>query len=74
MIAEEAARGRGHATEAGRAVCELARSAGHARLCAGVWDWNLAPIRVLAKLGFTDTGRREVDPAHGTTLVLGRRL
>ena len=70
----QAAWGRGYATEAGRAVCEQAGSAGHARLCAGVWDWNLASIRVLAKLGFTDTGRREVDPAHGTTIVMGRRL
>ena len=66
--------GRGYATEAGRAVCELARSAGHAWLCAGVWDWNLASIRVLVKLGFTESGRTEVDPAHGTTLVMERRL
>lgn len=61
--------GRGYATEAGLAVVDRARSAGHDRLWAGVWDWNLASRRVLAKLGFTETGVEEVDPAHGTTLV-----
>jgi RimJ/RimL family protein N-acetyltransferase len=58
----------GYATEASLAVMEWARSAGHQRLWATVWDWNTASRRVLAKVGFTETERREVDPVHGTTL------
>lgn len=66
--------GRGYATDAGRAVLGWARSAGHERLWAGVWDWNLASRRVLAKLGFTETGLEQVDPVHGTTIVTSLRL
>lgn len=66
--------GQGYATEAALAVVEWARSAGHARLWATVWDWNTASRRVLAKTGFTETGRREVDPGRGTTLVTMRQL
>ena len=66
--------GRGYATEAGAAVVARARSLGHARLWATVWDWNLASRRVLAKLGFAETGRTEVHPVHGTTLFTTRRL
>lgn len=60
--------GRGYATEASLAVMDRARSSGHERLWATVWDWNTESRRVLDKLGFIETGRREVDPAHGTTL------
>ncbi|WP_040885045.1 GNAT family N-acetyltransferase [Janibacter sp. HTCC2649] len=60
--------GQGYATEASRAVLESAAAAGHERLWATVWDWNTASRRVLAKLGFTETTRTEVDPVHGTTL------
>jgi len=60
--------GRGYATEAAWAVVEWARSSGHERLWATVWDWNVASRRVLAKLGFTETDRREVHPVHGTNL------
>ncbi|KQZ89766.1 GNAT family acetyltransferase [Phycicoccus sp. Root563] len=60
--------GQGYATEAALAVIEHARVDGLQRLWATVWDWNTASRRVLAKLGFTETGRTEVDPEHGTTL------
>nr|WP_199582691.1 GNAT family N-acetyltransferase [Blastococcus sp. TF02-9] len=66
--------GQGYATEASWAVVDRARSSGYGRLWATVWDWNTASRRVLAKLGFTETGRRDVDPVHGTTLFATRRL
>lgn len=59
--------GQGYATEASLAVLDWARSSGYEGLWATVWDWNTASRRVLAKLGFTETGRTEVDPVHGTT-------
>ncbi len=64
----------GYATEASLAVLDWARSAGYERVWATVWDWNTASRRVLAKLGFTETGREEVHAAHGTTLFTTRRL
>jgi len=64
----------GYATEAASAVLDWARSAGYERVWATVWDWNTASRRVLAKLGFTETGRREVDAVHGTTLFTTIRL
>lgn len=66
--------GRGYATEASLAVMDWARSTGHQRLWATVWDWNTASRRVLAKLGFLETGQRELDPARGTTLFTMRDL
>ena len=66
--------GRGYATEASLAVLEWARSSGYERLWATVWDWNTASRRVLAKVGFVETGRTDVDPAHGTTLFTAREL
>ncbi|MET7641051.1 GNAT family N-acetyltransferase [Streptomyces sp. NPDC005438] len=64
----------GYATEASWAVSAWARSSGYARLWATVWDWNTASRRVLAKVGFTETDRKEVDPAHGTTLFTVKHL
>lgn len=64
----------GYATEASRAVLEWARSSGYERVWAMVWEWNIASRRVLAKLGFTETDRTEVDPVRGTTLFTVRRL
>ncbi|MFE2109927.1 GNAT family N-acetyltransferase [Kitasatospora sp. NPDC059463] len=64
----------GYATEASLAVLEWARSSGHERLWATVWDWNTASRRVLAKVGFTETERKEVDPERGTTLFTVIRL
>lgn len=67
--------GHGYATEAARAVIDVARDAGRARLWATVRDWNAASRRVLAKVGFIETGQVEMDPVHGdsilTTLDLG---
>jgi ribosomal-protein-alanine N-acetyltransferase len=64
----------GYATEASLAVLEWARSSGCERLWATVWDWNTASRRVLAKIGFTETERKEVDAAYGTTLFTTRQL
>ena len=64
----------GYATEASSAVLDWARSSGYERLCATVWEWNTASRRVLAKLGFTETARKEVDAVHGITLFTTRRL
>lgn len=64
----------GYATEASLAVLDWARSSGCQRLWATVWDWNTASRRVLAKLGFTETGRKDVDEVHGTTLYTTTRL
>ncbi|MCY0955054.1 GNAT family N-acetyltransferase [Streptomyces sp. H27-S2] len=64
----------GYATEASLAVLEWARSSGCERLWATVWDWNTASRRVLAKVGFTETERKEVDAVYGTTLFTTRQL
>lgn len=66
--------GQGYATEASKAVLDWARSSGYERLWATVWEWNAASRRVLAKVGFTETERNELDAAHGTTLFTTRRL
>jgi len=67
-----AVHGAGYATEAARAVVAWADEAGYARLWAEVWDWNLASRRVLAKLGFRETGRVERESAHGRSLLTVR--
>jgi ribosomal-protein-alanine N-acetyltransferase len=64
----------GYATEASLAVLDWARSSGYERLWATVWDWNTASRRVLAKVGFTETERKEVDAVYGTTLFTTKRL
>lgn len=64
-----AAQGRGYATEAGRAMVTWASQAGYQRLWAGVRDWNAASRRVLAKLGFRETGAVEPDADHGDSLL-----
>ncbi|MEZ0580403.1 GNAT family N-acetyltransferase [Nocardioides sp. MH1] len=66
--------GHGYATEAAEAVLSWARSVGHDRLGATVWDWNTASLRVLAKLGFAETSRSEPDPEHGTNITTMRSL
>ncbi|WP_253887199.1 GNAT family N-acetyltransferase [Actinokineospora diospyrosa] len=66
--------GRGYATEAALAVLDWARASGYTRLLATVWEWNTASRRVLAKVGFTETGREESDPVHGITLFTARQL
>lgn len=64
--------GQGYATEASWAVLDWARSSGHARLWASVWEWNTASRRVLAKTGFLETARE--DTCHGTNLLTTRPL
>jgi ribosomal-protein-alanine N-acetyltransferase len=64
----------GYATEASLAVLDWARSSGYERVWATVWEWNTASRRVLAKVGFTETERKEVDAVYGTTLFTTRRL
>ncbi len=64
----------GYATEASWAVLDWARSSGHERVWATVWDWNTASRRVLAKIGFVETDRTGVDPVRGTTLFTVCRL
>ena len=54
--------GQGYATEASLAVLDWARSSGYERLWATVWDWNTASRRVLAKVGFTETERKDASP------------
>jgi RimJ/RimL family protein N-acetyltransferase len=66
--------GQGYATEAATAVIDWARASGHPRLWATVWDWNTASRRVLAKLGFVETGRTEVHPDHGTNVFTMKQL
>lgn len=66
--------GQGYATEASLAVLDWARSSRYERLWATVWDWNTASRRVLAKVGFTETERKEVDAVYGTTLFTTVRL
>ncbi|QSB12825.1 GNAT family N-acetyltransferase [Natronosporangium hydrolyticum] len=69
-----AVHGLGYATEAARAVVSWASDAGYPRLWAGVRDWNAASRRVLAKLGFRETGRVEPDPVHGDNLLTVKEL
>ncbi len=55
--------GNGYATEAAQSVVAWARQAGYPRLWADVWDWNTASRRVLATLGFRETGEVESGPS-----------
>lgn len=66
--------GSGYATEAAGAFVDLARTAGYPRLWATVRDWNAASLRVLEKLGFTESGRVDRDAVHGDSLHLTREL
>lgn len=66
--------GHGYATEASCAVLDWAKSSGYKRLWATVWDWNTASRRVLAKVGFTEAERTEIDPTYGTTVIATRVL
>lgn len=55
--------GRGYATEAGRAMLDIARHAmGLDRLVSGYFVDNPASGRVLTKLGFRETGRTVARP------------
>jgi RimJ/RimL family protein N-acetyltransferase len=69
-----ATHGRGFATEAARAVVEMARGTGRSRLWATVREWNAASLRVLAKLDFVDSGRRTEDTERGSSVWMTRHL
>jgi RimJ/RimL family protein N-acetyltransferase len=49
--------GRGLATEAVTAMLDWGFSLGHRAITAGVFDGNTASIRLLTRLGFSETGR-----------------
>ncbi len=66
--------GSGLRDEASVAVPDWARSLGHERIRATVWDWNAASRRVPAKVGFVETDRRQVHLVHATTLFTVREL
>ncbi|WP_126172384.1 GNAT family N-acetyltransferase [Altericroceibacterium xinjiangense] len=64
--------GQGYATEAGRAVIDLARVIGHKRIVSGHFLDNPASGRVLAKLGFCPAGevRAHFCASRGGEMVL----
>ncbi|MBT1001487.1 GNAT family N-acetyltransferase [Paenarthrobacter sp. DKR-5] len=64
----------GFATEASWAVLERAQASGYRCLWATVRDWNTASRRVLAKLGFVETGQVVPDEVHGDSLFTRRKL
>lgn len=66
--------GQGLATEAAWAVLQLAEAAGYSRIWATVRDWNAPSRRVLAKLGFSETGRVDLDEVHGDSLFTLKTL
>lgn len=66
--------GRGFATEAAWTVLQQAEAAGYPRLWATVRDWNTPSRRVLAKLGFVETGRVDPDAVHGDSLFTMKAL
>jgi ribosomal-protein-alanine N-acetyltransferase len=69
-----AAQGREYATEAAREVVDVARGTGRSRLWATVREWNVASLRVLAKLDFVDSGRRTVDAERGSSVWMTRDI
>lgn len=68
------AHGFGYATEAAQSVVGWADAAGYRRLWAGVWDWNIASRRVLAKLGFHEVAHVGTDSEHGRSLLTVRDI
>lgn len=57
--------GQGYATEAARAVLNLAKVLGHRRVIAGHFTDNPASGRVLEKVGFAPTGARRIRYSAG---------
>ena len=64
----------GYATEAAEVIVRRARLIGYQHLAASVRQWNTASLRVLEKLGFVDTGEKELDDMHGDSLLLRKTL
>jgi len=69
-----AVHGDGLATEAACAVVAAARGSGRTRLWATVRRWNVPSLRVLAKAGFTESGRVTADPDHGDVVWMTHDL
>lgn len=67
------ARGRGYATEAGRAVLVAASRTGRTRVWATVGSWNTPSFRVLEKLGF-ERDRVTTEDDAGEVVWLTRVL
>lgn len=57
--------GQGYATEAAGAVLDDARATGRSRVWASVREWNAPSLKVLKRLGFSDSGPRLVDTDRG---------
>jgi ribosomal-protein-alanine N-acetyltransferase len=66
--------GQGYATEAAGAVLDAARATGRSRIWASVREWNAPSKHVLARLGFSDSGRRLIDADRGDTLWMTLEL
>lgn len=64
----------GFATEASRAILTQAKALGYQHLASTVREWNTGSLRVLEKLGFTNTGESEADEVHGDSLLLRKTL
>jgi RimJ/RimL family protein N-acetyltransferase len=74
LLGERAAHGRGYAAEAWMAVCDfLLRAAGLRKVTAGALSVNTSMLRLMARVGMADDGRRirqclwngtEVDVVH----------
>ncbi|MCU1407514.1 MAG: family acetyltransferase [Glaciihabitans sp.] len=64
----------GYATEASWAVLSWAEQSGFRRLWATIRQWNTPSRRVMAKLGFVETARVDLDAVHGNTLFYVKEL
>lgn len=53
---DPAHRRRGYGTEAARSMIEIARAAGHDRICAAATPGDAGPLRMLQKAGFRPCG------------------
>lgn len=69
----KSAHGRGYATEAARAVVAASDTSGRDQLWSTVREWNQASQRVLAKVGFSTSGRTEPDVERGEVIWMSRR-
>jgi RimJ/RimL family protein N-acetyltransferase len=69
-----AVHGQGFGTEAAGAVVDAARATGRSRIWASVRAWNAPSLHVLARLGFTDSGRRQIDADRGDVVWMTLEL
>ena len=66
--------GQGYATEAAGAVLVAARATGRSRVWASVREWNAPSQNLLARLGFSDSGRRLIDQERGDMVWMSVEL